>query len=121
MRDVTAEQHEDLVRRMIGAFEQIVARAHAHGLKVIGATILPDTGSDYYHPDASNEGDRQKVNQWIRAAGHFDAVVDLDQVMSNPEDRTRLLPTYDSGDHLHPGPAGYKVMGEAFALSLFSK
>ena len=120
MKDVTSEQHEELVRRMIGAFEQIVERAHAHGIKVIGATILPDTGSDYYHPDASNEADRQKVNAWIRAAGHFDAVVDLDQVMSDPQDRTRLLPAYDSGDHLHPGPAGYRVMGEAFALSLFS-
>ena len=117
MKDVTAEQHDELVRRMIGAFEQIVDR----GVKVIGATILPDTGSDYYHPDASNEADRQKVNQWIRAAGHFDAIVDLDQVMSNPQDRTRLLPAYDSGDHLHPSPAGYKVMGDAFALSMFSK
>ena len=121
MKDVTAEQHEDLVHRMIGAYEQIVARAHAHGVRVIGATILPDTGSDYYHPDAANEADRQKVNQWIRAAGHFDAVVDLDEVMSNPQDRTRLLPAYDSGDHLHPGPAGYKVMGEAFPVALFYK
>ena len=121
MKDVTAEQHDELVRRMIGAYQQIVDRAHAHGVKVIGATILPDTGSDYYHPDASNESDRQKVNQWIRAANHFDAVVDLDQATSNPQDRTRLLPAYDSGDHLHPSPAGYKVMGDAFTLSLFSK
>ena len=121
MKDVTTQQHDELVRRMIGAYQQIVDRAHAHGVKVIGATILPDTGSDYYHPDASNEADRQKVNQWIRATNHFDGVVDLDQVMSNPQDRTRLLPAYDSGDHLHPSPAGYKVMGDAFTLSLFSK
>ena len=121
MKDVTVEQHDDLVHRINGAYEQILDRAHAHGLKVIGSTILPDTGSDYCHPDAPDEADRQKVNQWIRAAGHFDAVVDLDQVMSNPQDRTRLLPAYDSGDHLHPGPAGYKVMGEAFPVSLFTK
>lgn len=119
MENVIAEQHEELVRRMIGAYEQIVERAHAHGIKVIGATILPDMGSEYYHPDATNEADRRKVNEWIRAAGHFDAVVDLDHLMSNPQDRARLPPDYDSGDHLHPGPAGYKVMGEAFATSLF--
>lgn len=121
MKDVAAEQDDALVRRMIGAYHQVLERAHAHGLKVIGATILPDTGSDYYHPDAANEVDRQQVNDWIRAAGHFDAVVDLDKLMADPQNPAHLLPAYDSGDHLHPGPAGYKVMGEAFAPSLFTK
>ena len=121
MTGVTTEQHAELVRRMIGSYEQVIERAHAHGLKVIGATILPDAGSDYYHPDASNEADRQKVNDWIRAAGHFDAVVDLDKLMADPQNPTHLLPAYDSGDDLHPGPAGYKVMGQAFTPSLFAK
>ena len=118
---VTAEQHTALVHRMTGAYEQIVERAHAHGIKVIGATILPDTGSDYYHPEASNEADRQKLNDWIRASGHFDAVVDLDKLIADPKNPTHLLPAYDSGDHLHPDPAGYKVMGDAFTSSLFAK
>jgi lysophospholipase L1-like esterase len=118
---VTPAQHDELVRRMIGSYEQVVERAHAHGIKVIGATILPDTGSDYYHPDTSNEADRQKVNAWIRAAGHFDAVVDLDKLTADPQNPARLLPAYDSGDHLHPSPAGYKVMGEAFSTRLFAK
>lgn len=121
MTDVTAEQHAALVHRMVSAYEQILERAHAHGLRVIGATILPDTGSDYYHPDAASEADRQQVNAWIRSAGHFDAVVDLDKLTADPQNPTRLRPAYDSGDHLHPGPAGYKAMGEAFAPSLFAK
>jgi len=121
MTNVVPPQHDELVHRMIAAYEQIIERAHAHSVKVIGATILPDTGSDYYHPDAANEADRQKVNDWIRAAGHFDAVVDLDQLMADPQNPSHLLPAYDSGDHLHPGPAGYKMMGEAFSTSLFTK
>jgi lysophospholipase L1-like esterase len=121
MKDVTAQQHDDLIHRMIGAYEQITDRAHERDIKVIGATIMPDIGSEYYHPGPSNEADRQKVNQWIRTAGFFDAVVDLDKVMADPADPRRLLPSYDSGDHLHPSPMGYYVMGEAFRLSLFSK
>lgn len=121
MQNVDEEQHTTLVHRMIGAYEQIIARAHAQHIRVIGATILPDVGSDYYHPAPSNEEDRQMVNQWIRAAGHFDAVVDLDKLMADPHDPTRLRPTYDSGDHLHPSPVGYKAMGEAFPESLFTK
>jgi len=118
---VAPEEHDDLVHRMIGAYEQIIARAHAQKIKVIGATILPDVGSGYYHPGPGNEADRQKVNQWIRAAGHFDAVVDLDKAIADPQDPTRMLPSYDSGDHLHPSVAGHRVLGEAFPLSLFSK
>jgi lysophospholipase L1-like esterase len=119
--DTTPEQHDSLVQQVIGAYHQIVARAHAQGIKVIGATILPFVGSDYYHPGPRNEADRQKVNAWIRAAGHFDAIVDLDQIMADPREPARLLPAYDSGDHLHPSPRGYRAMGESFPVSLFSK
>ena len=121
MQNVTEEDHAALVHEMIGAYEQIIERAHAQHLRVIGATILPDGGSDYYHPSPSNEADRQQVNRWIRAAGQFDAVVDLDKIMADPEDPTRMRPSYDSGDHLHPSPAGYKIMGEAFPENLFTK
>jgi lysophospholipase L1-like esterase len=114
------EAHAEMVRRLIGAYGQIAARAHAHGIKVIGATILPFGEFSYYHPDAAIEADRQAVNRWIRTSGVFDAVVDFDAVARDPKAPDRLLPAYDSGDHLHPGPAGYKAMGEAVPLSLFA-
>lgn len=115
----SAADHAALVERVLAAYEQIIERAHAHGLKILGATITPYVGSNYYHPDAASEADRQAVNQWIRAPGHFDAVIDFDAVVRDPEHQDRLLPSYDCGDHLHPSPAGYKAMGEAIPLSLF--
>jgi lysophospholipase L1-like esterase len=119
--DVSAEEHAALVAQIEGAYAQMIERAHAHGIRVVGATILPYGGSNYYHPGAESEADRQVINAWIRGAGHFDAVVDFDKVTRDPAHPGRLLPAYDSGDHLHPGPAGYKAMGEAIPLSLFKK
>lgn len=115
----SAAMHTDLVERMIAAYEQMIARAHAHGLKVIGATITPFAGSDYYHPDAAIERDREAVNAWIRAAGHFDAVLDFDKVVRDPAHPEQLLPAYDCGDHLHPNPKGYRALGESVPLTLF--
>ncbi|MBB5058055.1 lysophospholipase L1-like esterase [Granulicella aggregans] len=111
--------HDDLVHRMIGAYQQIVTRAHARGVRVYGATVMPDGGSDYYHPGLASEEDRQRVNAWIRQPGSFDAVIDFDRVMADPDNPRQLLPAYDSGDHLHPGPAGYRAMGDAIDLALF--
>jgi lysophospholipase L1-like esterase len=73
----------------------------------------------FYHPDAKNEADRQAVNRWIREKGHFDAVIDFDRIMRDPARPDRLLPAYDSGDALHPSPAGYRAMGDAIPLGLF--
>ena len=115
----TEEQHKDLVRLMIGAYQQIILRAHAHGIRVIGGTIMPFMGSAFYHPDKSNESDRQTVNAWIRAAGHFDAVIDFDHILADPAHPDHLRPDYDSGDHLHPSPAGYRAMADAIPLLLF--
>jgi lysophospholipase L1-like esterase len=121
MRSSTADQHATLVRRIIASYQQIIERSHQLGLKVIGATILPDGGSDYYHPSDIDDADRREVNQWILGAGHFDVAIDLDKLMADPRNPTHLLPGYDSGDHLHPSPAGYSVMGKAFPASLFTK
>lgn len=113
------EAHAALVERMIAAYEQIVLRAHGHGIKVIGATILPDTGSSFYHPGPANEADRLAVNRWIATAGHFDAVLDFDRVTRDPAHPEQLNPAFDSGDHLHPSPAGYAAMAGSIPLSLF--
>lgn len=118
--EASPAEHADLVRRIIAAYEQIITRAHAHNLRVVGGTILPYTGSDYYHPDTASEADRQAVNAWIRAPGHFDDVIDFDSVMRDPAHPDRLLPALDCGDHLHPSPAGYGAMANAIPLSLFN-
>ena len=117
--EATSAEHASLVERIKAAYEQIVARARTHGIKAIGATIMPYVGSDYYHPGPANEVDRQAVNAWIRAPGHFEAVVDFDALTRDPAHPDRLRPAYDSGDHLHPSAAGYAVMGNAVPLSLF--
>jgi lysophospholipase L1-like esterase len=117
--EVSQAEHTTRTGRVIAAYEQIIDRAHAHGVRVIGATITPYVGSDYYHPGPLSEADRNAVNEWIRAPGHFDAVIDFDAVMRDPRQPDRLRPDYDCGDHLHPSPAGYKAMGESIPPTLF--
>ena len=82
--DVSAEEHRALVRKIEGAYSQMIERAHAHGIRVMGATILPYSGSKYYHPGPESEADRQAINAWIREVGHFDAVVDFDKLTRDP-------------------------------------
>jgi len=119
--EVPPADHAALVERVLAAYRQLVERAHAHGLQVFGATITPYVGSDYYHPGPLSEADRQAVNQWIRATGHFDGVIDFDAVVRDPNHPDQLLPAFDCGDHLHPSPGGYKAIGEAIPLALFAK
>jgi lysophospholipase L1-like esterase len=115
----TPDAHAALVQRMIGAYQQVVARARAHGIKAIGATITPYGASGYYHPDALNEADRQALNRWIRTPGNFDAVIDFDAAIRDPARPERMAAAYDSGDGLHPSLAGYRKMAESVPLELF--
>lgn len=117
----TPAQRADLVHRITATYAQIVARARATGVKAIGATILPYGGSEYYHPDAGAEADRQAINAWIRTPGNFDAVVDFDATTRDPTRPDRLRADYDSGDGLHPSPAGYRAMADAVPLGLFGR
>ena len=117
--EATPAEHEQLVNEIIGAYQQIIERAHTHGIIVAGGTLLPFMGSDFYHPGPAGEADRQLVNKWIRTSGHFDAVIDFDQVMRDPANLDHLLPKFDSGDHLHPSPAGYAAMADAVSLAFF--
>lgn len=104
---------------LIWGYKQIIARCHAHGIQVIGATIMPEEGV----PTASKRGEgiRQTVNRWIRAKGNFDAVVDFDAVVRDRERPVRIRADIDPGDHIHPNDAGNQAMVDAFDLSLFQK
>lgn len=114
----TPEAHKALVEQVIAAYRQMIDRAHARGIKVIGATILPYSGSAYYHPGPESEADRQAINAFIRAPGNFDGVIDWDKALRDPARPTHLLAAYDN-DGLHPNLAGYKAMADAIPLSLF--
>jgi lysophospholipase L1-like esterase len=114
-------QHAELVARMEGAYQQMIDRARMHGIEAIGATITPFGGSGYAKADPALEQDRQAINAWIRAPGHFDAVIDFDAAIRDPQQPDRMLPEFDSGDHLHPGPAGYRKLADSIPLSLFSR
>jgi lysophospholipase L1-like esterase len=102
---------------VIGAHRQIIERAHARGLKIIGATLTPFEGAGYY--TAVGEAKRQAVNQWIRTSKAYDGVIDFDAALRDPAQPTKFLPKYDSGDHLHPSDAGYEVMANTINLELF--
>jgi lysophospholipase L1-like esterase len=102
---------------LIAGYRQVIARAHAKGIPVFGATLTPFEGAGYYSPE--KEVVRQAVNSWIRSSDEFDGVIDFDRVTRDPSRPSRFLPAYDSGDHLHPNDLGYQAMGTAVPLELF--
>lgn len=115
---VTPATRAAVVRAIIDGYRQIIQRAHDHGLRVVGATITPFTGNTHYRNDADAEADRQQVNAWIRAPGHFDAVIDFASVVADPVHPERLSPVEDSGDHLHPSIRGQARLGAAVPLAV---
>lgn len=111
--------HDALVRQITAAYAQMAAKARAAGIKIYGATITPFLDCTAYNPKPISEADRIAVNDWIRAPGHFDGVIDFDAAVRDPARPDHLLPVYDTGDHLHLSPAGYRAMADAVSLSLF--
>lgn len=108
--------------RLIDGYRQLIARARLHHVRIVGATLTPFEGAlqdtelkSYY--SVSKEKTRQAVNQWIRSSGEFDAVIDFDAVLRDPQHPRRFLPAFDSGDHLHPGDRGYRAMADAIDLA----
>ncbi|HWW05767.1 SGNH/GDSL hydrolase family protein [Collimonas sp.] len=113
------------VEQLIAGYRQLIARAHVRHVRIVGATLTPfggalqDTDLGGYY-SAAKEQMRQAVNQWIRSSGEFDAVIDFDAALRDPQHPQRFLPAYDSGDHLHPGDRGYRAMAEAIDLRVLT-
>ena len=104
--------------QLIAAYQQIIARAHARGVKVFIGTLTPNAGS-ISHSSPDKDAIRAAVNVWIRTAREADGVIDFDAMLRDPAATDRFLAAYDSGDHLHPSEAGYIAMGNGIDLGLF--
>lgn len=116
VNDIGVATDASVTASLIEAYEGFVSKSRAAGLGVFGATILPFKGHSYFSAD--HETARKAVNDWIRQAGNFDAVIDLDAAVRDPAQLDTLLATYDQGDHLHLNPAGYKKLADAVDLAL---
>ncbi|SFW88633.1 Lysophospholipase L1 [Chitinophaga sancti] len=110
---------DDVAKDLIAAYQQFIDLAHAKGIKVYGATIMPFKKSFYY--ERYKNSARIKVNEWIRNSNLFDAVIDFDQLMRDPSDKDVLQYEMQSGanDFLHPNELGYRFIGNGISLSLF--
>ena len=106
-----------VARDLIAAYQKFIDQAHTKNIRVYGATILPFGGSQY--GGAGHEAARQALNNWIRAGGKFDAVIDFDAALRDPQHPSKLLPAADSGDHLHPSVKGHQMMADCVDLKLF--
>lgn len=106
------------LEQITGAWQELIDMAHQHGIQVIGATLQPDQGAGFY-TEAGNDV-REAANQWMRTSGAFDAVVDYDRVLLDPSNPKRMLPAYDSGDHLHPNDDGYQAIANGINLQILT-
>jgi len=114
----TQEAADRTCEKLIDAFGQFIEKAHAKGLKVYGGTIMPFKGNGYY--SEIKDACRNKVNEWIRTKGHFDACIDFDKCMQDPSDPASLPADMDfQNDFLHPNAEGHRKMGEYVDLKLF--
>ncbi|MER9683834.1 SGNH/GDSL hydrolase family protein [Mesorhizobium sp. M0115] len=120
---ITPDDKEPTAEDIITGYKQLIARAHAHGVRIVAVTLTPfaDTfkrlpTEGYYTPE--KEKIRVAVNEWIRSGSGFDGVIDFDKVMEDPARPGYLRDDYDCGDNLHPNDAGYKVMAGAVDLDL---
>jgi lysophospholipase L1-like esterase len=118
INDIGGSVGTRVAQSLVDAYGQMIDIAHANGIFVYGATLLPFGGSSYYSTD--HETSRETVNEWIRNSGRFDAVIDLDKALRDPSDTLKLLPIADDGDHLHPSETGHRMMAEAVDLNLFT-
>jgi lysophospholipase L1-like esterase len=109
----TALSAEDL----IFGYKQLIERAHSHGIKVMGATVMPEEG--VWLATETGEATRREVNRWIRTSGEFDSVIDFDEVVRDPTHPSRLNPEFNPGDNIHPNDLGNKAMADKFDLSVF--
>ncbi|GAA1304037.1 SGNH/GDSL hydrolase family protein [Saccharothrix xinjiangensis] len=116
----TEAAQKQVADELVDAYDQIVVRAHAQGIRVYGATILPFGGNTYDDPAGYREAARQAVNDWIRTSGRFDAVVDFDRAVRDPGWPRALRADCDSGDRLHLNPTGYRALADAVPLELFT-
>ena len=105
--------------QLIAAYQQLIAQAHAAGLKIFGGTLTPFKGAFYW--SAEKEQTRETVNNWIRGSGSFDGVIDFAEATADPSDPQMFNPAYDSGDHLHPNDTGYQAMADAINLPMLLK
>ena len=122
--DADDESQRIVGERLILAYKQIVARAHAFGFPVFASPVSPFGSPDPNWEGYSNpnrERTRQRVNEWIRTSGVFDAVVDFDAVVRDPSTPSRLKSEYNCGDYLHPNVAAFQAMAKSFPLELFEK
>ncbi|MEU9456564.1 SGNH/GDSL hydrolase family protein [Streptomyces sp. NPDC048277] len=117
----TPEAQRAVADDLIAAYQQIVVRAHAQGIRVYGATLLPFGGNAYDDGAGVREAARQRVNAWIRGHGHFDAVIDFDRVVRDPADPSRLRADLQVGDWLHLNPTGYGALAGAVPAGLFAR
>jgi lysophospholipase L1-like esterase len=96
---------------------QLVERAHARGVKVIGTTMGPAWGFRGYE---NIDSKRLAYNLWVRTVGVtiLDGLIDFDAVLNDPSNPSHMLPQYLT-DGIHPNNAGHQAMADAIDLNLF--